>query len=71
MTQSLTLKACRVNVGLSQETAATKLGISKETLSNYERGLSFPDVPIIKRIESLYGVGYNDINFFVKTTVKP
>ena len=40
MTQSLTLKACRVNVGLSQETAATKLGISKETLSNYERGRS-------------------------------
>ena len=32
---------------ISQVEAAKLLGISKYTLSNYERGISFPDVLII------------------------
>lgn len=63
MIQKATLKAIRVNLGLTQEEAAKKIGINKETLSRYECGKSFPDVPIIKRIEQVYGVRYNDIIF--------
>lgn len=62
-TSGITLKAARVNKGLSQEKAALELGISKETLSNYERGKSFPDVMFVKKIEKLYGVEYKDIIF--------
>lgn len=59
----MTLKAARINKGLTQAEAAKLIGVSKATLSNYERGLSFPDVPTIKNIESTYGTSYSDINF--------
>jgi len=60
---AITLKAARVNKNLSQKEAAKLLKLSEYTLSNYERGISFPDVPVIKRIEEIYGLSYNDIIF--------
>lgn len=59
----VTLKAARVNAGLSQFEATKALGISKKTLFNYENGLTFPDVPTIKKIEEIYRVSYDDIIF--------
>lgn len=59
----MTLKAARINLGLTQVDAAALLGISKETLSNYERAVSFPDVPTIKKIEHVYKVPYSEIIF--------
>ena len=61
---NITMKAARVNQNLNQAEAAKLLGISRKTLQNYEAGTSFPDVPILKRIESLYKVSYSDIIFF-------
>jgi putative transcriptional regulator len=61
--RKLRLSAARINSGMTQAEAAKKLGISVDTLGNYERGKSFPDVPIIKRIEALYGIPFNDIIF--------
>ncbi|MBQ7315839.1 MAG: helix-turn-helix transcriptional regulator [Clostridia bacterium] len=60
---ALTLKAARVNKGMTQEEAAKHLGINVGTLISYELGKTFPDVPMITRIENLYGVSYNDIDF--------
>ncbi len=60
---AITLKAARINKELTQLQAAQKLGISKDTLRNYEQGKSYPDVPLIKKIEKLYGVTYNDLIF--------
>lgn len=48
---------------ISQQEAAKLLGVSKDTLSNYERGASFPDVPIINNIEKIYGIKYDQIIF--------
>ena len=59
----VTLKAARVNVGLTQGEAAEKLGVSLWTLSAWERGLSYPNVPRIKDIEKLYHVSFNDLIF--------
>lgn len=59
----MTLKAARINKGLTQKEAAEKIGISVFTLGNYERGKSYPDVPVIKSIESVYDVSYQDIIF--------
>ncbi len=59
----LTLKAIRTNKGLTQEEASKLIGVGIDTLSNYERGLMYPDVPIIKKIEEVYGVEYKDIIF--------
>lgn len=60
----LTLKALRNNKGYSQETASKLIGISVDTLANYEKGLTFPDIPILKKIEEVYETNYNNINFF-------
>ena len=59
----ITLVAARVNAGLTQEEAAKRLGINTGTLRNYEKGIYFPDVPMIQKIEELYGVPYNNIIF--------
>lgn len=60
----VTLKAIRINKQLSQEEAAKLIGISADTLSNYERGKSYPDIPILKKIEEVYNISYENINFF-------
>lgn len=63
---AITLKSARVNVNLTQAKAAKLIGITVDTLSNYERGKSYPDVPIIKKIEEVYGVSYSDLIFLPK-----
>ena len=60
---AMTLRAARINKGFTRKDAAEKLGISKDTLGNYERGDTYPDVPVIKRIEETYGVTYDEIIF--------
>jgi len=60
----ITLKAARVNSGYTQKKAATLLDVAVDTLQCYERGKTFPDVPMIRKIENLYGVSYSDIYFF-------
>lgn len=59
----LTLKAIRINKGLSQEEASKLIGVSIDTLGNYERGITYPDIPILKKMEEVYGVEYKDIIF--------
>lgn len=59
----MTLKAARVNVGLTQVQAAEKLGISVSTLQNYEKGKTYPNKKIIEAVEELYKVKYNDLIF--------
>lgn len=60
----LTLKALRVNKGLTQKQAANVIGVSSSTLGSWENALSFPDVLNIKKIEMLYDTKYEDIIFF-------
>lgn len=62
----LTLKAIRINKGDTQEEAAKGIGISVETLANYEKGVTYPDVPTLEKILTYYGVKYDDINFLCK-----
>jgi putative transcriptional regulator len=59
----ITLKAARVNKGLTQKEAAEKIGVTKDTISNWERGMSYPDAFTLKTIEQVYGINYNDIIF--------
>ena len=66
---AITLRAARVNKDLTQEQAAKLIGITADTLRNYERAKSFPDVPIIKKIEDVYGVEYKDLVFLPSDTV--
>ena len=49
--------------GLSQIDAAKAIGISVDTLSNYERGESYPDIPVLRKIEKTYNIKYNQLIF--------
>jgi transcriptional regulator with XRE-family HTH domain len=65
-----TLKTARNKNGFSQLEASKLIGISKYTLSNYECGKSFPDVPILKKIEKVYGVTYEQLIFLNNNNAK-
>lgn len=71
---AITLRAARVNNNLTLEQASKELNVSKDTLSNWERGKTFPSVIQVKEIERVYGVTYNDLIFlpndYGKTAVK-
>ena len=58
-----TLKQIRELRGLKQKEAAEMIGISADTLGNYEKGKSYPDVPVIKKIEKVYDLPYARIIF--------
>ena len=59
----LTLKAARVNKGLTQKDAAKLMGVSRNVISNWERQISFPDVLQVQRIEEVYGLKFQEIIF--------
>jgi len=59
----ITMKAARVNKGYTQQEAANLLNTTKDVVSNWERGISFPDVIMLKKIEQVYGVTYQDLLF--------
>jgi transcriptional regulator with XRE-family HTH domain len=61
-----TLRVIRRSKDITQKKAAAMLGISADTLSNYERGKYYPDVPVIDRIVKLYETRYEDIIFLLK-----
>lgn len=61
------LKVLRVMNGLTLKEAAEKLGISTATLSNWERGITYPDALQIKNIEILYHTNYEGIDFSYKS----
>lgn len=66
---SITLKAARVNANLSRAEAAEKFKVTERTISNWEKGKTFPNVPQIKMIEDAYSVSYSDIIFLRKDTI--
>ena len=59
----ITLEAARVNAGLTQAEAAKKIGVSKETLSNWERGKTFPSSDKIFIICEVYKCHYDQIRW--------
>ena len=65
-TGNYTLKQCRLLLNLTQREAAQIIGITEDKLSNYEREITFPTVPIIKKIEKAYNIPYSRIIFLTK-----
>lgn len=46
----ITLRAARMNIPLTQKEAAEHIGVTVDTIGNWERGKSFPDALQIKKI---------------------
>lgn len=66
----ITLKAARINAGLTQRQAADQIGVTVDTIGNWERGKSFPDAIQIKAIENAYLIAYDNIIFLPQNTLK-
>ena len=59
----ITLKAARVNKGLTQQEVAKAMKKSKNTIVNYESGKSVPDIETGKALANLYGCSVDDLIF--------
>lgn len=60
---TITLKAARVNRGITQEELADILKVSKKTISSWESGKTVPKIDKIQPLCSTLGVEYNDIRW--------
>jgi transcriptional regulator with XRE-family HTH domain len=59
----ITLKACRVNCGMTLKQASQHFGIHYETLSNYENDSTNVPRTFLIKIESVYGIPNENIFF--------
>lgn len=59
----VSLKAARVNAGMSQKEAAKMIGVSNKTLCNWEKGVSYPSADKILNICQTYKVSYDNISW--------
>ena len=50
------LKSARVQAGMTQEQAAEALGVSRQTVSNWETAKTYPDIVSVVKMSDLYGV---------------
>lgn len=57
----VTLKALRVNAGLKSVEAAEALGVTIQTIRNWENYITFPDLMQLKRICEVYHCSLDNI----------
>ncbi|MCD5488339.1 helix-turn-helix domain-containing protein [Lactobacillus delbrueckii] len=55
----ISIKAARVNAGLTQEAAARQLGINPDTLARYERESGKLSLEMLRKIAGLYKIPVN------------
>lgn len=61
MADKLSIRALRVNKGLTQAEVSKKLGVSTTTYSAWEKDISKVGVGKVKQIADFYGVSIDDI----------
>ena len=67
-TLQITLKAARVNAGLTQTEAAKKLGKSTNTLILWENGIVAPDRANLYLLANIYGLSIDNIFLPINST---
>ena len=55
------LKQKRNEAGFSQEILAEKIGVSRQTVSNWETNRSYPDIGSVLRLSDLYGISLDEL----------
>lgn len=55
------LKNARIEAGLTQEKAAEKIDISRQTISNWENEKSYPDIISVIALSDLYSVSLDEL----------
>lgn len=55
------LKDARTKSGFTQETVAEKIGVSRQTISNWENERSYPDIVSVIELSNLYSISLDDL----------
>ena len=55
------LKNARIEAGLTQEKAAEKIDVSRQTISNWENEKSYPDIISVTALSDLYSVSLDEL----------
>ena len=55
------IKAARLEKKLTQEQVAEILGVSRQTISNWENEKSYPDIISVIELSSLYSISLDDL----------
>lgn len=58
---SKNLKLLRTVRGISQETLAADVCITRSTYSDYETGVKIPDLQTLDALSALYGIGFESL----------
>lgn len=59
----ISLKAARVNAGLTQKQVAETLGITEPTVISWEKGKTVPDARMMQKLAELYHADIQHIIF--------
>ena len=59
----ISLRAIRINLGLSRDEMAEKLGVCKQTIANWEQGKTEPTLAILRKFSNLFDISIDDIKF--------
>lgn len=59
----ITLRAARVNAGITQKAASDAVGVSNKTMVKWEKGTAYPNVKQAIVLCRLYGIPFDDIIF--------
>lgn len=54
-------KNARIEAGLTQEKAAEKINVSRQTISNWENEKSYPDIISVIALSDLYSVSLDEL----------
>ena len=59
----ISIKAARVNAGLTQAEVAERINKTKNTISSYESYITAPDINTAQALAELFGVSVDDIKW--------
>lgn len=55
------LKDARISSGLTQEGAAEKINVSRQTISNWENEKTYPDIISVIKLSDVYSISLDDL----------
>lgn len=55
------IKQLRLAREMSQAQLAEKLNVTRQTISSWERGASYPDIPMLEKLAEVFGVEMGDL----------
>lgn len=58
---AISIKAARVNAGMTQTEVAERVGKTKNTIASYEAYTTTPDIKVAQALAELFGMTLDDI----------